>query len=142
MIDAVIEGLIGGYLGDRLLKLIPPKKKSAFDALSWDELRRRNGWIETAGLVVFGCTFLGFFVLFLAFGTNDAWQAGAVMGLPFFVLFLFIGLVTLKSGWTRFREYWRYHELKHRIRLAVLLSLYIPSTALGLVCMFKLLPYR
>jgi hypothetical protein len=52
-------------------------------------------------------------------------------------MLLFVGVVTLPNGWERFHEFWRYHELKHRIRLALLLCMYTPVVVLGIVSVLK-----
>jgi hypothetical protein len=146
MINAIIEGLIGGYLFDRALRFIPPKKMSPFDSISWDQLKARNNWIENCNAAIFVGGLVAIYVFFCVdAAAHNKIQSDGVIVLgngwivvfwfcfPVFLNFLFIGIVMLPQGFTRFREYWRYHELKNRIRLAVLLSIYIPWAALGAI---------
>jgi hypothetical protein len=150
MIDEIITGLAGGYLSDRLFKLIPPKKNSEFDCIRWEQLRSRNNWIEICGSVIFlgGWVAIPVFYYAGAAAHNEikdgvvllrtGWQIGFWLCFPVFLVLLFVAIVTLWQGFTRFREYWRFHELKHRTRLAALLALYIPSAALGVISAFML----
>jgi hypothetical protein len=138
MLDAVFTGLVGGYLGDRLFKLVPPKRKSKFDVFSRDHLKSRNDWIDVRAQIVWTGSFLISAAVVLICGA-DAWRTGFTLGFPVILLFLFVGFATLSHGWGRFCEFWRYHELKHRIRLGVLMSLYIPCAVLGFVCTIKII---
>jgi hypothetical protein len=41
MIDDILSGLLGGYLGDKLLKLVPPERPSRFERITEDARRGR-----------------------------------------------------------------------------------------------------
>jgi hypothetical protein len=141
MIGEIIEGLLSGYLFDRLLRRIPPKTMSSADSRSFDELRRRNNWIEVVANITSIASFVLVFSVFMATGLNhNAWRIGVMFFFPFTLATLVVCVLTLPFGLTRFREFWRFHELKHRIRLAVLLSLYLPFTAIGAVSLLKAFP--
>jgi len=134
MIGDILTGLLSGYLTDRLLKLVPPKRTSQFDYLSPDELRSRNNWIEIAANVTFATSFGLTSLYFISFGLNhNLWSIGVWFCFPITLMFLFICLVTLPKGVRRFREFWRFHELKHRIRSVLILILYAPFVLLGMV---------
>jgi hypothetical protein len=138
MIDDILTGLISGYVADRLARLVPPKATSRFDSMTYSELRARNHWIEMTGTVILVGSFLLIFTYLLAFGLNqNPWRLGLVFGLPITMAILFACAVTLPRGILRCREYWRYHEIKNKIRLALLFSLYIPFALLGVVSVFK-----
>jgi len=140
MIDEILAGLVGGFLSDRALRLVRPKKKSEFDSIPIDELRRRNNWIDIGGsLIGGGALVLIWFGLVSTTSNATAWRVGLLFCFPVSLTLFFVCVVTLPKGIKRFREFWRYHELKHRTRLAVMLSLYIPFAALGLVSAFKIL---
>jgi hypothetical protein len=68
---------------------------------------------------------------------QDVWRIVGVFCFRLALTLLFVGAVTLPKGIRRFREFWRFHELKHRTRLALLLSMYVPFAAVGLFSAFK-----
>lgn len=138
MVDEIFCGLIGGTLGDLLAKLAPPRKTSEFDNIPYEDLRRRNNWIDLSSIPVFWGTLIIIFALLVNIGTNhNWWRAGFLFFFPFTIMILFICLVTLPKGVRRFREFWRFHELRQRTRLAVLLSLYVPLAVFGMVSALK-----
>jgi hypothetical protein len=139
MIDDFLTGFFGGYLADRLAsRLFPPKPTSQFDCISREELRRRNLWIEVAGTVIWPTVMLLIFIGLMTFGLNQsAWRIGLLFCFPITVTLVFVCAVTLPRGLSRFREFWRYHELKNGVRLRALLALYIPLAILGFVSLLR-----
>jgi hypothetical protein len=134
MIDDIVIGFLGAALGKRLLQVFRPKKRSIFDSMTFDELQVRNRWIEYGGMTVTLATLILAWGLMVAVGLqHNLWRVGFMLGMPYAAMFAFVSAATLPSGIRRFREYWRFHELKQRIRLAVLLTLYVPPAVLGLV---------
>ena len=137
MIDDILSGLLGGYLADRLARQVRPKRTSDFDHMSIDELGLRNNWIDVAGTLIGVGSFCLMFLLLVNLGPPDVWRLGLVFCFPATLQLLFVCIVTLPKGTGRLREFWRFHELKHRIRLALLLSMYIPLAAIGAISAFK-----
>jgi hypothetical protein len=138
MIEAIISGLVGSYLVSRLFPLVKPKKKSQFDTIPFDELKARNNWIEIAANTVVGAGLVAMFVAMQIFGLDhNPWRVGFYLCFPFTMFILFVAAVTMKGGFIRFREFWRYHELSQRTRLALLLSILIPIATVGAMSAFE-----
>jgi MFS family permease len=139
MIDDIVTGIIGGYLADRLgRRFLPPKATSSFDYISREDLRRRNHWIEIVGAAIWPTAMLLIFIGLLNFGLNqNPWRIGLLFGFPIALTLAFVCAVTLPKGLPRFREFWRYHELKNGIRLAALLALYVPLAIIGVIGLAK-----
>jgi hypothetical protein len=105
--------------------------RSIFDSMTFDELQVRNRWIEYGGLTVTLATLILAWGLMVAVGLqHNLWRVGFMLGMPYAAMFAFVSAATLPSGIRRFREYWR---LKQRIRLAVLLTVYVPPAVIGVV---------
>jgi hypothetical protein len=68
MIDDIIIGFLGAALGQRLLQVFRPKKRSIFDSMTFDELQVRNRWIEYGGLTVTLATLILAWGLMVAVG--------------------------------------------------------------------------
>jgi hypothetical protein len=86
LFGAILSGLLGGYLTDRLLRCVRPKKESKFNSIPFETLKRRNHWIELST----GAIFLGGMLLIFA-GIlvtdamhNNPWLVGVVFGLRHF----------------------------------------------------------
>jgi hypothetical protein len=91
-------------------RLTPPASESEFDRLDFEALRARNGLAPAT-----------FWLLALGFGL--------MVLLPV----AYVAAVTLPHGAQRFREYWRFYELKWGIGLSGIRWVYIPIAILGLV---------
>jgi predicted membrane channel-forming protein YqfA (hemolysin III family) len=140
MIDDILTGLLGGYVADRLARRVRPKKTSEFDSVPIDELRLRNNWIEVTGSLIFGGGLFLMLLCMAGIGLNgDVWRLGVFFCFPMTLTLFSVCLAMLPRGIKRFREFWRFHELKHGTRLALLLSMYVPFAAIGLVSAFKVL---
>ena len=141
MIDdnPILQGLLSGYFGDRLAKLVRPRKTSEFDVIPIDELRKRNNWIDVAANFILAGGFLLLFAVNLILGLNgNLWRVGFWFCFPVTLAFIFFAIATLPKGLRRYREFWRFHELKHRIHRALSLCLFVPLALLGLVSAIKL----
>jgi hypothetical protein len=137
MIDGILRGLFVGFLSDRLAKLVPPKK-SDFDQIPYDELKRRNNWIELGGSFILIGSLLLIWLWLVNIGLNhDPWRIGFLFCFLLTLTHFFVTIVTLPKGLKRFSEFWRYHELKHRTRLALLLCLEIPFSIVGVISAFE-----
>jgi hypothetical protein len=134
MIDDIVTGLIGGLLGERLKTLARPRKTSAFDSIPAKTLKQRNNWIDVAGRFIYVGSYFVFFAGLLYFGLGgNLWRVALVFFFPETLALVFVGAATLPHGIKRWHEFWRFHEIKQRSHLYLLLALYIPMGLLGLV---------
>jgi len=116
-------------------RLAPVRQSSAHDRMGYDELKRRNKWLDRSFTVLM---FVGL-ILFSAplsqlapFGST-AWLGGAAIGGMVLLPTLAIGCITLPKGRDRFFEFWRYYEKRWGIGIGGLAMVYGPTGILGLV---------
>jgi hypothetical protein len=140
MIDELISGLLGNTLAEIVSKLAPPRKKSEFDQLGIDTLRRRNNYLYVTAGGTFTAIFLAIFVSLIAGAwTHDGWQIGLMFGLPFSVMFLFVLCIGVLKGVGRVREFLHFCEIKTKFNIHVLIWPQVPFVLLGFVSLYKLL---
>jgi hypothetical protein len=137
ILGAFLEGAIGGYVGERLSRLIRPRKESEFDAIGFDSLKRRNAWVELAAVCAFAlCLVLNWILLLRMSAHRSIWSAIFLLCTPITLFLVVISALTLPFGLARAREFWRYHELKHRSRLGFLLTIYIAFAIPGFISVY------
>jgi len=120
-------------------RLSPPRQVSEFDQHSPEELKRRNNWIDRVG-VMLSLSGICFPLFLYANGVSkhNPWPVGLGLGLMVILPTAFFALVTLPKGSGRFREFWRFYELKYGIGLKGLTVVYVPLACLGLVSAYEL----
>ncbi len=120
-------------------RLSPPGQVSEFDQYSPEELKRRNNWIDRVG-VMLSLSGICFPLYLYANGVSkhNPWPLGLGFGLMVILPTAFFALVTLPKGGGRFREFWRFYELKYGIGLKGLTVVYVPLSCLGLVSAYEL----
>ena len=116
----------------------PPATASEFNSIDPSELNRRNGGLNRLFTVLM---FVGlatpFALLFwLRRGPlpNSPLLAGGFLALSFGLMVdlpvAAIALITLRGGPKRFREFWRFYELKYGVGLRGIVWVYVPIGAL------------
>jgi hypothetical protein len=105
-----------------------------------EELHKRNGWIDSVATIFM---FAGMFLPFLLFRSNfnsiGIWAIGLMLGLSVSFHFIWVCLATLPFGGVgRFREFWRFYEIKWGIAMNGIRFVYIPISLIGLVSIFKI----
>jgi|SRR4051794_2207611 hypothetical protein len=135
MIEDLAGGLLGGLLSNRLLKFARPRATTEFDSMTMEELNERNRWIEITGTWIFVGGLILLAVCLQSFGNAGPWiwKILFLFNFPIAATLIFVCAVTLPRGMRSFKEFWRFHELKHRSNLYLLLSGYVPSALIGLV---------
>jgi hypothetical protein len=104
------------------------------DATEHNSLSNRYRSIELWSQVAACIGIIGAVAFFiLAHNGNTPWIVGLVFGWPVLVAILFIAAFTLPHGLCCWREFWRFHELRHHITLRFLAPLYAALCALGLI---------
>ena len=117
----------------------PPAASSQFDSLDPSELKLRNAGLNRLFTILM---FVGLMaplplVLWLWKGhpPNSPLFAGGVLALAFGLMVDLpvsaVAVLTLRDGPTRFREFWRFYELKYGIGVRGIAYVYIPIGALA-----------
>jgi len=138
MLDEILSAIAGNAIVRMIAKLAPPRKVGEFAAMSLEVLERRNRWLYFGMLLVF---IFGFFLPFpfIHVGHGGAgWFAGAVFGLPFSALLIYVSVVWCVLGDRRARELIFYFEVKQGLNIRVFYFLGAPLSLLGIVsfCVF------
>jgi len=121
-------------------KLSPPGEASPFDVFDPSVLHSRNNWIDRVGCVL---CLAGIFAPILLYGlgvvsSRSPWPLGIGCGLMVILPTIFVALVTLPRGMARYREFWRFYELRYKIGLPSLFALYVLMGSVGVFSAFKL----
>lgn len=133
MLDEIVSGIVGSTINEIVSKLAPPRKANEFAAVPFETLERRNRWLYFGSLTVF---LFGFFLPypFIHVGHGGVgWFAGAVFGLPFSALLIYLSAIWCLLGGTRTRELIFYFEAKQKIHIFVFYFLGAPLSLLGAV---------
>ena len=96
------------------------------------DLKARNGWID----VIATCfMFIGMITPIVLFGRNlnsvGMPAVGLMFGLMVIFHFVWVCIATLPFGIRRFREFWRFYELRWGIGMRGIKIVYIPFAMLG-----------
>ena len=107
---------------------------------SKENLRKRNGWIDSIATIFM---FVGWCMPFVLFGRSfnsvGMWAIGLMFGLMVSLHFLWVCIATIPfGGIVRFREFWRYYELKWGIAMKGIRAVYIPISLLGFISVLKI----
>jgi hypothetical protein len=122
--------------------LTPPVSSTEFDELGVEALTKRNNNLNCIFtlLMFIGLIFpLSFFIYFpkgasvRAIGLV-ALAFGLMVDLPVAV----IAAVTLRQSFKRFREFWRFYELKYGIGVRGIAWVYTPIGLLGVIGLFMI----
>ena len=122
-------------------RLTPPPSESEFDALGADVLKARNKYLDHL------FTFLMFAgaVTPLPFIRNASSPAHAIawlglgLGLMVDLPVAVIAGITLRHGVKRFREFWRFYEIRWGIGMRGIVLVYTPIGLLGVASLVVLL---
>jgi hypothetical protein len=115
-----------------------PILKSAFKtltrapAIDYAMLKKRNGWIDAIATLM---TFIGLLLPFPLIHAISEDRVGYLfplaLGLAVACPFAWVCAVTLPTGRARFREFWRFYELRWGIGMRGIKLVYVPLGALG-----------
>jgi hypothetical protein len=142
----IISGFVGATIAELVSKFLPARKAGQMGDEFLKIHEHRNKWLYR-GLLAASCLgFLTPFALFppgadgrLGVGHDDwigAWFAGAVFGLPFSAMLLFVIVTWLALGKQRARELLVYFEIKQKTNIYVF---YVQGGALALIGIVSLL---
>jgi hypothetical protein len=123
----IISGFVGATIAELVSKFLPARKAGQLGDESLKIHERRNKWLYRGLLASSVLGFLTPFALFppgadgrLGVGPGDwigAWFAGAVFGLPFSAMLLFVIVTWLALGKQRARELLVYFEIKQKTNI-------------------------
>jgi hypothetical protein len=122
-------------------KITPVAGRSEFDGMSADQLRSRNKWLDRAFTVLM---FAGLAAPMPFFPNPDLkplapWLIGLAIGSMVVLPSAVIAVLTLPRGAVRFREFWRYYEVKWGIGLKGIAWVYGFITLVWVVSLARLL---
>jgi hypothetical protein len=133
MLDEIISAIAGSAIAKMLSKLAPARMTGEFAAVPFEALERRNRWSYFGMLAV---ATLGFFAPYLfppAERARGGWFAGAIFGLPFTAMLIYVLVIWALLGGTRAREFLFYFEIKQKINIYVFYFLGLPLSVIGAV---------
>ena len=140
----IILSTIAAAIGTPLIMKLwgrwsPPTRASEFDSVSKEELRRRNNWIDN---VACSLALIGIFSPLLLYANGmsnrNPWPVGLGFGLMVILPVAFVSMFTLPQGFVRFREFWRFYELKYGIGVRGITYVFVPIAVLGIASIYKL----
>jgi hypothetical protein len=141
----VVSGVVGGLLTPLLMwawgKAFPVAGNSGFDAVGFEELKRRNNWIDWISTALFFVG-IGAGLATYAAGLSRYNPAGAAFGfgLMMWLPIVWLTIFSFLYGSTRLCEFLRFYELKHGVGRRGLGFAYIPLAIAALWCLFFALP--
>jgi hypothetical protein len=121
--------------------ITPVAGKSEFDGMSADQLRSRNKWLDRAFTVLM---FVGMAAPIPLLPNPDVkplapWLIGLAIGSMVVLPSAVIAGLTLPKGAVRFREFWRYYEVRWGIGLKGIAWVYGLITLVWVVSLTRLL---
>jgi hypothetical protein len=119
----------------------PPASVSEFDALGFDVLKARNKYLDHLFTVLM---FVGMvapfpFIRNASTPTHSIALLGLAFGLMVDLPVAVIAGLTLRHGVPRFREFWRFYEIRWGIGMRGIAMVYTPIGLLGIACFVVLL---
>jgi hypothetical protein len=142
----IISGFVGGTIAEFASKFLPARKAGQMGDEFLRTNEHRNKWLYRGLLAAFCLGFLTPFALFppgadgrLGVGHGEwigAWFAGALFGLPFSAMLLFVIFTWLALGKQRARELLVYFEIKQKMNIY---AFYVPGAALAPIGIVSLL---
>jgi hypothetical protein len=110
------------------------------DPREYESLRRQYGWLELGSQLAALAGIIGSITLLILLHVgNTPWIVGVGFGWLVLAPVLVISAFTLPRGIARWREFWRFYELRYHISLQLLAPVYVALSALGIVSTLALL---
>lgn len=142
-LSAILSGAAAAILTPLIMalwsKMAPPAESSDFDHIDPVSLHDRNNGFDIVCQVL---SLAGIFtpVVLMAIGvTPSFWLVGFGFGLMVILPVAFIVAVTLRDGIQRYREFWRFYELKWKVGIRSVAWLYTPLALLGVISFLALM---
>src|SRR4051794_13759157 len=133
MLDEILSAIAGNTIAEIVAKLAPPRKAGELATMPFETLERRNRWLYFGVMPVF---FFGFFLPypFIHVGHGGVgWFAGAVFGLPFSALLIYLSAIWCLLGGRRAREFILYFEIKQKTHIYLYYFFGAPLSLIGVV---------
>jgi hypothetical protein len=139
MLDEIISAIAGNAIARLVSKLLPARRAREFADVPFEMLKRRN---KTLYFWMLAVAVFGFFLPYLAIAVGHAggpWVVGAIFGLPFSAMLIFIMMIWSLRGGRRAHEFLFYFEIKQRTNIYVFYFLGAPLSVIGVVSMVFML---
>jgi hypothetical protein len=122
---------LGPLIGRALSRAFPPQEPVPNE---YEILRSRyNNLNVAAQLASVAAIISSAYFLFSFVPSNTPWIVGVLFGWLVLAPVLLIALFTLPRGFARWREFWRFYELRYKINLRFLTPLYALLCLLGII---------
>lgn len=113
-------------------RAFPVANNPEFGSVDYAMLKKRNGWIDAiATLMMFIGLLLPFPLIHSIPNDRVGYLFPLALGLMVICPFAWVCAVTLPTGRARFREFWRFYELRWGIGMRGIKLVYVPLGALG-----------
>ncbi len=127
---AILTPLLMGFFA----RLFPIRSTLKRDFTNYEQLKKRNNWIDLVGCGLFFVAIWSAVLLYMTvLDENDPWGIGFGFGMSVLAPVLWSSAVTLPSGFSRFREFWTFYEQKYKIGAKGITLIYTPLCLLGIV---------
>ena len=139
-ISVIASAILTPFIMSWWKRAAPPAKASEFDALGMDALRARNNRIDVIGTALSFCGLLTAFPFY--FGRahwNSPWPIGLGFGMMVIFPVTFFWAATRHGGIGRWREFWRFYELKWGVGIRGVSWVFVPAAILGIVSLVAIL---
>jgi len=122
-------------------RIAPVATRSEFDHLGTDQLRARNRWLDHLFtlLMFIGLVVPFAFIPLLRSEQDGLWLFGLALGNMVILPTAAIAAITLPKGAARFREFWRFYEVRWGIGLRGIAWAYGLISILWVFCVARLL---
>jgi hypothetical protein len=141
MPDELLSAILGSLIAKVVSKLAPARRTGELADIPFETLEQRNRWLYR-GMLGVGC--FGFLAPILALAEHwkvgnesdlwrGVWFAGVVFGLPFTMMFVFLGIMWGVLGSRRTKEFLFYFERKQQTHIYVFYVLGVPLSVLGVI---------
>lgn len=133
----VAIGAIAPVVGALYLRLFSVPKGMEENS---EGIHARNNWIEQIACWICLASFVGGIFLYLfCFEDNDPLGVGLQFGTAVIGPVLWIVLATLPQGIDRFREFWRFYQVKYKMNIFGVLLMLTPFVLIGIYSYYVLI---
>ena len=137
----LISGVATPAIMLALSAIVPPSRDSEFDHIPTSTLYARNTWVDRTGqcICLLGIAVPWYYADAWALDDNLGWSIGLIAGLMVAFAYIFYTLATLpRGGLDRFREFFRFYELKHGIGAYGVHGIAILATSIGAISVWQI----
>src|SRR6266702_1292514 len=132
MLGEIVSAVLGNAVAKLLSKWAPPRRAEEFSKIPREALRRRNRSLYFGASIVATLGFVAPYIFFLLVESKrGGWIAGAMLGLPFSGLLVYIAVIWSVLGAARAREFLGYFEAQQKMSIYIFYIAGIPLSLIG-----------